>query len=85
MIGRTVKMVESKLLLVCLLVAAEGATNAGMRAPFRISSTPSLHPSSGSPGIAEGRETVGHILTEHLALSAYSWARPKFAPPEISP
>jgi len=66
MIGRTVKMVESRLLLVCLLVAA---TNAGMRTPFRISSTPSLHPSSGSPGIAEGREMVGRILAMQRSTS----------------
>ena len=72
MVGRTAKMVESGLLLVCLLASAGGATNAGMRAPFRISSKPCLHPwpgSSGSPGIADGREMVGCILAMQRSTS----------------
>ncbi|KAJ1492428.1 hypothetical protein T484DRAFT_1742433 [Baffinella frigidus] len=35
MIGRTAKIAESGLLLACLIAAAEGATHAGLRAPFR--------------------------------------------------
>ena len=69
MIARTAKMVESRLLLGCLLAAAVGATNAGRRAPFRISSTPSLRPSSGSPDIADGRAMVECVLAMQRSTS----------------
>ncbi|KAJ1495878.1 hypothetical protein T484DRAFT_1760791 [Baffinella frigidus] len=74
MIGRTAKMVESGLLLVCLLASAEGATHAGMRAPLRISGGAPLYPlpgssPRGSPGIADGREMVECILAIQRSTS----------------
>ncbi|KAJ1488306.1 hypothetical protein T484DRAFT_1783589 [Baffinella frigidus] len=74
MIGQVTKPVERGLLLVCLLAAAVGATNPGVRVPLRISSDDSsrhLSPPSSSPGICSEEPSSPRPLQRSTSRSRW--------------